>query len=59
MMVSVKESQVENTTISDFTKLFSTLQTYIKKKEVVYLQNIWDSSIIQMLRGKVIFFSNY
>lgn len=50
LIVGVKERQVENTTISHFSKLLSTVQTYIKKKEVVYLQNIWDSSFIHMIK---------
>ncbi len=51
-MPAVKEDQVENTTIRDFVQIFTTVQRKIKKREIVYLQNLWDLSFIQMLKGK-------
>ena len=52
-MPAVKEKQVENTTINDFVQIFTTVQRKIKKREIVYLQNLWDLSFIQMLKGKI------
>ena len=51
-MPAVKEKQVENTTINDFVQIFTTVQRKIKQREIVYLQNLWDLSFIQMLKGK-------
>jgi len=50
IMPAVKEDQVENTTIRDFVQIFTTVQRKIKKREIVYLQNLWDLSFIQMLK---------
>ena len=51
-MKATKEKQIENTTIRDFSKVFSAVDTTLKSQEVVYLQNIWDASFLEMLKGR-------
>eukprot|EP00088_Acartia_fossae_P002839 TRINITY_DN11182_c0_g2_i3.p1 TRINITY_DN11182_c0_g2~~TRINITY_DN11182_c0_g2_i3.p1 ORF type:complete len:318 (+),score=75.56 TRINITY_DN11182_c0_g2_i3:76-1029(+) len=50
LMKATKEKQIENTTIRDFSKVFSAVNTTLKSQEVVYLQNIWDASFLEMLK---------